>query len=725
MSILEKALEYVDKYGFAVFPLHGVINGMCTCGNNECLSVGKHPWTKRGLRDASKDHDVVKNLFNGKQEANIGVATGVVSNIFALDIDGAIGEANIAKYPRLPETLTTTTGRGRHAIFRYPTWKNVSSSAGKIASGIDIRGDGGYIVVPPSRHYSGICYEFLDDDTDIAIAPEWLVDAAARNRENKSPVKYFEEKETVTNIQEWTIDQVRDMLACLDPDMGYDEWIQVGMSLHSGGYSLALWDEWSRRGGKYKVGCTIPHWKSFKHSGGISFGTLVRMAQLEGWKPEEEEEIPFEDHPAKEFLTRVRAGAVIKASDDTKINLSLFDPLKISGLIGDTVRDIIATSQKPQPELALMNTLAALGAIFGRRYASPMDTRTNIYFVGIALTASGKDHSRRYIKRLMLEADLDMFLGPDAIVSGPGLLTSVKLKPSNVMMIDEFGMLLESMMDARGTHYLRSASKILTEFYSTSSGIYLGGQYADEKVEQVKIPFPNLCIYATTTPEIYVNNLNRSAIASGELNRFIVLRTKVDMPARRRYDGGARPSEDIVSAWSNLYEGERLNCTSIAQTPITVSWTGLDDRIWDMGIFEDSKIIENRTSGALWGRYRENVIKIAMIFAICRNTVVPVINNNDLDIAEAVVRQAVEYTISLTENNLYESQHEKDCNFVLKVLSEHDGGLTKMELNNYTRKFTQRQRAEILDSLDSQGLIVISRDEITGRGKPASIIRLA
>ena len=69
--------------------------------------------------------------------------------------------------------------------------------------------------------------------------------------------------------------------------------------------------------------------------------------------------------------------------------------------MGDTIREIINTSQKPQPELALLNTLAALGAIFGRRYASPMDTRTNLYTVGTAVTGAGKDHSRRFIKKLM------------------------------------------------------------------------------------------------------------------------------------------------------------------------------------------------------------------------------------------------------------------------------------------------------------------------------------
>ncbi len=723
MSILDEAIKYAEDYKFAVFPLYGVIRGICLCGNPDCISPGKHPSTKHGLRDASNDPDVIVNLFKGKVSPNLGIATGPVSGIFVLDVDGPMGEASLAKFPPLPETLTSTTGRGRHLFFRYPEGIKVFTRSSKFASGLDVRGEGGYVVAPPSAHYSGVTYQFLDPEVPIADAPDWLIEITSQRAEKRSPTSYAH-----TNTNElsdgWTVDDVRDMLAYIDPDITYSDWISIGMALHSGGHSLAIWDEWSQRGTKYSPGCTIPHWKSFKHNGGVSFGTLVHTAQMNGWKPQRDEPISLEDHPAREFLLRVKETFTIKKESGLKSDLYFLDPLLLPGLIGDTIREIVDTSQKAQPELAMMNVLAALGAVYGRRYCSPMNTRTNIYFIGIGVTGCGKDHSRRFIKRLLLEADLDMFLGGDSIISGQGILTDVNLRPAQIMHLDEFGMLLEAMTDERGAHYMKSATKVLTELYSTSCGVYIGGQYADAKTERIRIPYPNLSIYGTTTPEKYMENLTRASISSGELNRYIIMRTKVDMPERRRFDGRSEPSEQVVSAWSALYPGVKMNCSSIAPTPIMVSWTGLDDRIHETGLFEDRKIVSSRASGPLWGRYRENVIKVAMIFAITRNTIVPVINSDDLDIAEAIVRQAVEYTVQMCDSNIEETKHARDCKVVINTLRDNGGSLSQVELTRKTKGYTVKQRDEVLQSLMMQGEIIVDVVK-NGSGRPTKLITLA
>lgn len=726
MSILDSAIEYADKYKFSVLPIYGVVRGLCLCGNPDCVSPGKHPSTRHGLKDASNDPEVLVNLFKGQAAPNLGIATGPVSGIFVLDVDGPMGEASLAQFPALPETLTSTTGRGRHLFFRYPDGLKVFTRSSKMASGLDVRGEGGYVVGPPSAHYSGVTYQFIDPDAEIADAPDWLIELACKGHEARKSISNYITTSSNELSEGWTVDQVRDMLVYLDPDMPYSDWIQIGMALHAGGHSLALWDEWSQRGMKYSPGCTIPHWKSFKRDAGISFGTLVHMAQLQGWKPERDEPIALEDHPAREFLLRVRETFTLvpEKQGGLRDNLNFIDALKLPGLIGDTIREIVDTAQKPQPELAMMNVLAALGAVYGRRYCSPMDTRTNIYFIGIGPTGCGKDHSRRYVKRLLLEADLDMLLGGDAIVSGQGILTDIHLRPSQVMHIDEYGMLLEAMSSERAAPHMRAATKILTELYSTSSGIYIGGQYADAKTERIRVPYPNLCIYATTTPERYLESLTRSTISSGELNRYIILRTKVDMPERQRLVGKSEPSENIVSAWSALYPMPRMNCASIAPPPTLVTWTGQDDRIWEMGLFEDKKMASNRMSGALWARYRENVIKVAMIFAITRNTLVPVINSDDLDIAEAIVRQAVEYIVQMCDTNIEETKHGRDCKFFIDLLRDNGGSLTQVELTRKTKGYTVKQRDEILHSLINQCEINVDVEKLTA-GRPTKVIRLA
>ena len=75
------------------------------------------------------------------------------------------------------------------------------------------------------------------------------------------------------------------MLAHLHPDDSYDGWLHVGMALHAGGYSLSLWDDWSKRGQKYEAGKCQEKWQGFNGGGGVTMGTLVYMAKQGGYCP--------------------------------------------------------------------------------------------------------------------------------------------------------------------------------------------------------------------------------------------------------------------------------------------------------------------------------------------------------------------------------------------------------------------------------------------------------
>jgi Bifunctional DNA primase/polymerase, N-terminal len=107
------------------------------------------------------------------------VATGTISGIFVVDIDGFDAEAELKKleqrYDALPQTVESITARGRHVFFRMPL-QRLRNSAGKIAPGIDVRADGGYVLAPPSMHPSGRAYCWsVDSGNTFAPAPDWLL----------------------------------------------------------------------------------------------------------------------------------------------------------------------------------------------------------------------------------------------------------------------------------------------------------------------------------------------------------------------------------------------------------------------------------------------------------------------------------------------------------------------------------------------------------------------
>lgn len=167
--------------GFAVFPCHSVkTDGSCSCGTPDCSNVGKHPMTANGCKDATSDPTAVERMFRGQRSsANIGLATGSASGTWVLDVEAAglpILDQLQQQHGTLPTTISSITGGGgRHLFFR---WNGVEVRNRTKIDGkpIDVRGTGGYVVVPPSNHKSGRRYEWINapGTTPIAEAPSWL-----------------------------------------------------------------------------------------------------------------------------------------------------------------------------------------------------------------------------------------------------------------------------------------------------------------------------------------------------------------------------------------------------------------------------------------------------------------------------------------------------------------------------------------------------------------------
>ena len=163
-SMYDAAIEYAKK-GFAVFPLK---------------YRDKVPLTRNGCKDATTDAVQIKAWWQKYPNANIGLATGSVSqNVFVIDLDidedrGIDGYHSLEDWQRehgdFPETWTAITGRGGYHLY-YRGNGRIKNRAG-IIDGVDIRGNGGYVVAPPSIHKNGNRYEweYSPDEFEIAKA---------------------------------------------------------------------------------------------------------------------------------------------------------------------------------------------------------------------------------------------------------------------------------------------------------------------------------------------------------------------------------------------------------------------------------------------------------------------------------------------------------------------------------------------------------------------------
>ncbi len=166
--LMEAALTYAAR-GWRVLPLK---------------PRDKIPITAHGRDDATTDPPTIRRWWERTPNANVGIATGAVSGIVAIDIDADRGGLDTfaqieAGHRELSITLTALTGGGgRHLLFAYPG-RPVGNRT-NLARGIDARGDGGYIVAPPSLYPSGKRYAWVDENSPIAPMPGWLLALVSR-----------------------------------------------------------------------------------------------------------------------------------------------------------------------------------------------------------------------------------------------------------------------------------------------------------------------------------------------------------------------------------------------------------------------------------------------------------------------------------------------------------------------------------------------------------------
>lgn len=148
----------------------------------------KHPPVPKWQEAATDDLDIIRSWWGGLYRGHgVGVVTGARSGFWVLDIDVAGGKPGdeslatlIAEHGDLPATVEAVTGSGGgHLLYAWDPARPITNGmATRLPPGLDIRGEGGQIVIAPTVHPSGAPYEWLPGrgpwDIDIAPAPDWL-----------------------------------------------------------------------------------------------------------------------------------------------------------------------------------------------------------------------------------------------------------------------------------------------------------------------------------------------------------------------------------------------------------------------------------------------------------------------------------------------------------------------------------------------------------------------
>jgi hypothetical protein len=176
------ALRLAGK-GFKIFPLRP--------RSKEPFSDNKFFRTVGGYKCATRDPALIEFWWSRQPEANIGLATGSVSGVWVLDLDGEDDEAwlreqEIEPGENVPPTVEVTTSKGRHLYFKYPLGADIRNAQDRDDMP-DVRANGGYVLLPPSIHPSGRVYAWSAESANaFPDSPAWLIEIVTNRGAGKS-----------------------------------------------------------------------------------------------------------------------------------------------------------------------------------------------------------------------------------------------------------------------------------------------------------------------------------------------------------------------------------------------------------------------------------------------------------------------------------------------------------------------------------------------------------
>jgi len=584
-KMLPAALGYAAR-GWRVFP----------------VGAGrKTPRTENGFLDATIDEAAIRLWWDGKPFLNVGVAMGSVSGIWALDVDGEPGAASVMdleqQHGELPDTLTFRTPRGgRQHLFALPPGVTITSSIG-ILPGIDVRGDGGYSVVPPSIRPEG-AYTFTSD-APVAAPPGWLVELVTTRQPARA---------TAAQADELTVEATafRDHPGAGEGTRNRDAARLAGCELAKGTPAATVLVDaiaWASR-------CRPP--MAIDELGDV----LVSIAGRESAKPE-----PLA--PGDEFDADLEAIPLRVRSWPARPQAMLDH-----GVVGDLLRRVeLETEADP---VAIATTfLAALGNVIGRGPHAVVDgTRhgLNLFVSIVGGTSEGrKGTSMGIVRRIMGDVDADWvrWCRTPNLVSGEGLIDRVRDdvyrvmvnkktgEPENVLVepgVEDKRLLCE-IQELAGT--MRAGRSERSTLFQTMREAWDGCDLATmSKNSRRTATEPHVSIVSHVTPEELAKLQTDADVYGGSWNRFLWIASK---RARLRPHGG--DFEDLGDLQDRVRSvvTHARNVGKMRRTPAA-------DRLWETEYYRRAEIRAGGVVGAILGRAEPQLLRLSMLAALARES---------------------------------------------------------------------------------------------------------
>jgi hypothetical protein len=392
--------------------------------------------------------------------------------------------------------------------------------------------------------------------------------------------------------------------------------------------------------------------------------------------------------------------------------------MRIPGFVSEVMDLCLATAPYPNHVMAFSGALALQAFLAGRKVRDPGDNRTNLYLLGLAHSAAGKDWPRKLNTRILFEIGAAGCLG-ERFSSGEGVQDALYLSPSMLFQTDEIDGILQSMNRSKDGRYESLMSTLLT-MYSTANSVYpmrrKAGKEAPGAIDQ-----PSLVVYGTAIPNHYYEALSERMLTNGFFSRMIILE------CGERGSGQEPKVLDIperviaTARWWNDYKPGTGNLQSWHPIPTIVSQDEegrdvlVEARMEAEREYNRAERKNDPVGTTVWGRVSEQMRKLALLYAISENHREPVITKSAAEWASRFVTHQVRRMLFMAGNHVAENSYHADCLRLIRKLQETPERQLPHSLLLKRMKMDAKSFQEMITTLEQQGDIATSIMATTGR----------
>lgn len=392
-----------------------------------------------------------------------------------------------------------------------------------------------------------------------------------------------------------------------------------------------------------------------------------------------------------------------------------------SGLLRQVYDFYNEKAYRRSPVMGLAVAVSFCQMLFGRRVRSHTDIRTNDYNLVLATTGAGKEACETTITQILDASDsTGKFMIPPDVQSGNGLMKALSLCESSIWVCDEFGKILQAVLDKKGNQHIKNIGNHLLKLYGKSSGTYGGAAHSDGI--RNRIVQPHLCILGLSTSSTVFDAISTEQVSDGLMGRIAFWPVQ-DRPEPRDDMTITKPAESLVDAvkkwmeFTPLEEGKNLT-----PKPETLRMSADALRRWHSHSHQINERMRSETElrAAIWSRAAARSMKLALTYRAARLDVDPgacqwdfvQVESEDIEWAISLSNWLAKIACGLIRENVYDKSGEKAKAILLKA-TEDGKEVSKREL---LRTFRSVSAGDVQSAADSLGFETI-QSKTKGRPK--------